>query len=76
MAKRQAEDVAAHLSQDFDAFYNQPFESVKADGDDKEILVITADGKGIVMHPDSLREATRKASEKAETETANPPQSW
>ena len=66
MAKRQAEDVAAHLSQDFDAFYNQPFESVKADGDDKEILVITADGKGIVMHPDSLREATRKASEKAE----------
>ena len=66
MAKRQAEEVAVHLSQDFDAFYNQPYESVKGEGDDKEILVITADGKGIVMHPDSLREATRKASEKEE----------
>ncbi|MCK5192155.1 MAG: ISKra4 family transposase, partial [Methylococcales bacterium] len=34
-------------------------------GATENILVITADGKGIVMHPDGLREATRKASEKA-----------
>ncbi len=29
MEKRQAEEVAVELSQDFDAFYSQPFESVK-----------------------------------------------
>ncbi len=66
MAKRQAEEVAVHLSQDFDRFYNQPLESVPSEGDDEKILVITADGKGIMMHPDSLREATRKAAEKQE----------
>jgi hypothetical protein len=28
MAKRQAEEVAVHLSQDFDAFYHQPLDAV------------------------------------------------
>ena len=64
MAKRQAEEVAIELSQDFDGFYSQPFESVKDERHEDKILIITADGKGIVMHPDSLREATRKAAEK------------
>ena len=61
MAKRQSEEVTVHLSQDFDAFYRQPL--VRAEGAEcgAEILVITADGKGIVMHPNSLREATRRA---------------
>ena len=61
MAKRQSEEVAVHLGQDFDAFYSQPL--VRPEGADSgaEILVITADGKGIVMHPNSLREATRRA---------------
>ena len=63
VAKRQSEELAVHLSQDFDAFYRQPL--VRTDGDegDAKILVITADGKGIVMHPNGLREATRKAME-------------
>jgi hypothetical protein len=63
MAKRQSEEVAVHLSQDFDAFYAQPLAPPEVTGDGEKILVITADGKGIVMHPDGLREATRKASE-------------
>jgi len=63
MAKRQAEDVTVHLSQDFDAFYAQPLEALAEEGDERELLVITADGKGIVMHPNGLREATRKAAE-------------
>ncbi len=70
MAKRQAEEVAVHLSQDFDAFYNQPLEAVAKEGDEEgdeeKILVIPADGKGIVMPPDGLREATRKAAEQQE----------
>ena len=63
VAKRQSEEVAVHLSQDFDAFYSQP--RVRAGGGegDAKILVITADGKGIVMHPNGLREATRRAME-------------
>ena len=65
-SKRQAEEVAVQLSQDFDRFYNQPFESVLGESDDEKILVITADGKGIVMHPDSLRQTTRKAAGKQE----------
>lgn len=63
MAKRQAEEVAVHLSQDFDAFYRHPLEAVTEAGDEEKVLVITADGKGIVMHPGGLREATRKAAE-------------
>ena len=65
IAKRQAEEVAVELSQDFDAYYEQPLTLPVNAGATENILVITADGKGIVMHPDGLREATRKASEKA-----------
>jgi hypothetical protein len=55
--------VAVRLSQDFDAYYTLPFTPPRAAGDEKKILVISADGKGIVMHPDGLREATRKAAQ-------------
>lgn len=65
MAKRQAEQVAVDLSQDFDAYYRQPLEPQVTTGAGGSMLVITADGKGIVMHPDGLREATRKAAERA-----------
>jgi hypothetical protein len=61
MAKRQAEAVAVDLSQDFDAFYAQPLAPTRAGGDAGKLLVISADGKGIVMHPNGLREATRRA---------------
>ena len=63
IAKRQAEERAVDLSQDFDAFYAQPREPSQAAGDEHKILVISADGKGIVMHPNGLREATRRALE-------------
>ena len=63
MAKRQAEEVAVQLSQDFDAFYDQPLtpsREAEVEGEGG-LLVISADGKGIVMHPNGLREATRNA---------------
>ena len=66
MAKRQAEEVAVHLSEDFDAFYDQPLAPLPEAGDERKILVISADGKGIVMHPDGLREATRRAMARQE----------
>ena len=64
MAKRQAEEVSVHLSQDFDAFYDQPLALPQAAREAGKLLVISADGKGIVMHPNSLREATRRALER------------
>lgn len=66
MAKRQAEEVSVHLSQDFDAFYAQLLAPPQVARDAGKLLVISADGKGIVMHPDSLREATRRAMEREE----------
>lgn len=62
--KRQAEELAQRAAQDFDTFY----QTRKYDPADKEktgpILVITADGKGVVMHEQDLREQTRKAAQK------------
>jgi hypothetical protein len=63
MAKRQAEEVAVQLSQDFDAFYAQPLALPQAADAKGKLLVISADGKGIVMQPNGLREATRRAME-------------
>jgi hypothetical protein len=64
MAKRQAEEVAVHLSQEFDAFYAQPLAAPPRHAEPGTLLVISADGKGIVMHPKGLREATRRALER------------
>ena len=61
MGKRQAEEVTVHLSQDFDAFYEQELPPSCEGATEGKLLVISADGKGIVMHPNGLREATRKA---------------
>lgn len=63
MAKRQVEEVAVRLSRDSDACYRLASASSQRREDEKKILVIRADGKGIVMPPDGPREATRKAAE-------------
>jgi hypothetical protein len=65
IGKRQAEEVAAAAAQDFDAFY-EARSGVTAKSGPTDINVLSTDGKGIVMLPDSLREATRKAAAKAE----------
>jgi len=60
MARRQAEEVAVHLSQDFDTFYAQARARPQMARD------VGADGKGIVMHSKGLREATRRTMEREE----------
>jgi hypothetical protein len=60
--KRQAEALAAEFSQDFEAFY-------ASRGSDEpeptlDPLVMSLDGKGIVMRREDLREATRRAAER------------
>lgn len=60
--KRQTENLVAAAAVDIDAFYQQ---RVAAPCTADTLLVISADGKGIVMRPEALREATRKAAARA-----------
>jgi hypothetical protein len=62
IAKRQVEELAVRAAQDFDAFYEQRAASRNPEGD---LLVLSTDGKGIVMRHEDLREGTRIAAEKS-----------
>ncbi|MCP3941666.1 MAG: ISKra4 family transposase [Desulfobacteraceae bacterium] len=63
--KRQAEELAKRAAADFDAFYERrKCTDPEQAGQTGRILVLTADGKGIAMRREDLREATRKAAEK------------
>ena len=62
VAKRQAEELAVAVARDFKAFYESKRKERHALSDD--LLIISVDGKGVVMRPDALREATRKSAEK------------
>ena len=59
LGKRQLEDLARRAAADFEAFYADRAPPV---GDPGDVLALSADGKGIVMRPDALREATAKAA--------------
>ncbi len=60
--KRQLEELVARGAKDFDAFYEQ--RSAIAETASGSLMVLSFDGKGVVMHPNDLREATRKAAAK------------
>lgn len=65
--KRQLEQLAVRTAVDFDAFYAERRESegMTEPGRFSDLLVMTFDGKGIVMVPEDLRPATQKAAKKA-----------
>ena len=58
--KRQVEELVERAAQDFDSFYARP-ESAEGAANPDDLLVLSLDGKGIVMRPEELREATRRA---------------
>ena len=64
LGKRQVEQLAARSAVDFEAFYENPSRT-RAAVTDGDVLVLSADGKGIVMRPEALRPATAKAAGKA-----------
>ena len=69
--KRQFEELVGRAADDFDAFYDIRHACAKADRHTGSILVLTVDGKGVVMRPEDLREATRRAAAtRAKTFTA------
>ncbi|MDQ6615387.1 MAG: ISKra4 family transposase [Actinomycetota bacterium] len=59
VAKRQVEALASRAATDVEEFYRSRTHGEAADSD---VLVISADGKGIVMRPDGLRPATARAA--------------
>jgi len=61
--KRQLEAMAIKASRDFEVFYATNEMEDPELGED--LLILSVDGKGIVMREDGLREATRKVARKA-----------
>jgi len=62
IAKRQVEAVAVRAAQDFDAFYEKR-EPVPTEDAADSILVLSFDGKGVVMRKQDLRPETAAAAE-------------
>lgn len=60
--KRQAEQLAVKAAGDFKTFYET--RRAKEAEDDESLLVMSMDGKGIVMRTEDLREATRLKAQK------------
>ena len=63
--KRQAEQLVVRAAEDFDAFY----EARRAEAGQRppagSVVVLTFDGKGVVLHRDDLREATPQGGREA-----------
>ncbi len=57
--KRQVEQLTVAAAADIDAFYQA---SAPQPCTDDTLLVLSVDGKGVVMRPEALREGTRKAA--------------
>lgn len=69
--KRQVEELVERAAQDFDAFYEtRRRETATPPAEEGSVLVITTDGKGVVMHKADLRPATRKAAERKRNKMA------
>lgn len=60
LGKRQLEEQVQLAAADTEDFYARRRPGPSPDGD---VLVLSVDGKGIVMHPDALRDRTRKAAD-------------
>jgi hypothetical protein len=65
VAKRQTEQLAARAAADFDAFYEVRKQSPDVDAAAKtgSLVVVTSDGKGVVMRQEDLRGPTKKAAQ-------------
>ena len=67
IAKRQLEELARRAAAHVEAFY--PWRLIEP-APDGHPLILTFDGKGIVMRPEALRPATAKAAAAAESKLA------
>jgi hypothetical protein len=65
VAKRQVEEISVRAAADFETFYANRRVAGEIEERTRDPLVMTFDGKGIVMVPEALRPATKKAASKA-----------
>jgi len=68
LPKRQLEELTQRAAADFEAFYEQQPRPPAQDGD---VLVLSADGKGIVMRSEALRPATARAAARSAPKLAS-----
>jgi hypothetical protein len=64
VGKRQVEEVAEKAAVDFEAFYDERKPAALEDSD--ALVVLSVDGKGVVMRSEDLRPATQKAAASAQ----------
>lgn len=67
LGKRQVEALARRAAADFEEFYAT---GPRPAGEHGDVLVLSCDGKGIVMRPEALRPATAKAAAAGTTKLA------
>lgn len=60
VGKRQVEELAQKSGEDFEEFYTQQKEQSEQLGETGEIVVMSVDGKGVVMRKEDLRPDTQK----------------
>ena len=66
LGKRQVEELTVRAAVDFEQFYAERTGAAEEQQHDRDdVLVLTADGKGIVMRAEALREATARAAARA-----------
>ncbi len=63
VGQRQVEQLARAAAVDFEAFYGS---DARPEASGEDVVVITADGKGVVMREAALRPGTAKAAAKAQ----------
>lgn len=68
VGKRQVEELARRGAADFEEFYAEHRPPPAEDPGD--IVVVSVDGKGIVMRPEALRPHTARAAERSSTKLA------
>ncbi len=68
VGKRQAEELVDKIALDFEAFYEQG--SMKREPVEEDLLILSFDGKGVVVRQEDLREATQKAALAASSQTS------
>jgi len=65
IAKRQVEELTVQAAVDFDAFYGHRHEAMlDAPVSSADLLVLSTDGKGIVMRREGLRAETRRKADR------------
>lgn len=68
--KRQLEEVVVHAAKDFEMFYaSRKVAGRREVAQTGSINVVTSDAKGIVVHPEDLREPTKRAAQQQAAQT-------